>query len=141
MGRFELASLASHWPKEDEALASINASFPVRHQQNPVFDLGDKKTDAWVSVDDIRANLKIVGAFKGLQDAIRSPAGGQDALAGDDAWTAFIAKAVWRTELWIQGLPKDVILAENLPPPDILFIWHAYLLVSISAALNCSRRS
>jgi len=77
---------------------------------------------AFVSLDDVKAHLRLLAAFHDLRNAQGS----------EDKWAAFVAKCVIKFDTWMtenEGLSEEE-LREKVAQVDleVLLVWHSYLL-------------
>ena len=98
----------------------------------PTFPIGKKKVQPLVNVTELRAHLKLLGAFDSLKRSVveqRFPEG----MNEEQAWVVFVNKAVHRFyTLLLATWPDGCVVASGettMPPLDIVLIWHSYLLV------------
>jgi len=97
------------------------------------FRIGTTDTAPVVSVEEVQAHLKILGAFGRLKTRVTlaQETVSKDRLEPEAAWTVFLCRAVHRFEKWIQSRPTGgrwpgpwVII-----PLDVLMVWHSFMLV------------
>lgn len=96
------------------------------------FPIGGKKYPPVVAVSELQFHLRILGAFATLRQNVTAEAGGQKEEA-DGAWAVFVARAVYRFYNWVIKVRPTTtgrIPDGQLPPLDVLMVWHSYLLVS-----------
>lgn len=96
------------------------------------FPIGNQKCVPVVDVSELHFHLRILGAFSTLRQNVRSAAERQKGDA-DAAWAVFLARAVHRFSSWVaqvRPLTAGTIPSDQLPPLDVLMVWHSYLLVS-----------
>lgn len=102
------------------------------------FKVGCRETAPLVTVEELEAHLRTLGAFSRLkarveQSSQQAPSSLQNDAVG--AWTVFLCRAVHRFERWIKtvhALPEE----RSLPPLDVLMVWHAYMLVRVLAMIQ-----
>ncbi|KAH8831565.1 hypothetical protein DL96DRAFT_1812407 [Flagelloscypha sp. PMI_526] len=103
------------------------------------YKIGNKTVDAFLTVDQLRGHLAFINSSCELRKQV-------DALSPNDKfalqvlflppdnerkWSWFVGLAVERFILWCQSLEESDITAYGtniLPPPDVLMVFHAYLL-------------
>jgi hypothetical protein len=84
-----------------------------------------------VTVEDLQAHLRVLGAFSKLKEHVYQSVNGSD-KEKDEGWVVYVSRAVHRfgafigTE-WTSPFPgwKE----ETVPPLDVLMVLHSYLLV------------
>lgn len=110
------------------------------------FTIGRKQTISLVNPSDLKAHLIILRAFHRLRQNVYSvtrkaiPSCSDAAL--QQAWEVFLARAVWRFELWLKhvvarpirdsmyvGPVNTWLNPHEIPPIDVVMVWHSYLLV------------
>ncbi|KAG8953977.1 hypothetical protein FRC04_000961 [Tulasnella sp. 424] len=115
------------------------------HSSRLSFTIGRKQTIALVNPSDLKAHLVILRAFHRLRQHVYSatrkatPSSSDAAL--QQAWEVFLARAVWRFELWLKHVvarpTRDSMYAgpvntwlnlHEVPPIDVVMVWHSYLL-------------
>lgn len=90
------------------------------------FPIGRRSTTPLVTVEDLQAHLRVLGAFHALRLQVRE-AGASDP---DGAWAVFLARAVHRFHKWVVSVrPQHGGGFAPMPPIDVLMVWHSYLLV------------
>lgn len=129
-GRTGTASMGDRWPDEQLDIPEPSAVRTIPEAEDIKFVNGHEMK-ALLTKEDIKAHLRLLGAFKQLcQDVVSYEGVDPKVLKGADALTVFIARAVWRAEKWFQSLSPAEDLGDNWPPPDVLLVWHAYLMAS-----------
>lgn len=104
------------------------------------FPISGKKYPPVVAVSELQFHLRILGAFATLRQNVTAEVGGQTEDA-DGAWAVFVARAVYRFYNWVIKVRPTMtgrIQDGQLPPVDVLMVWHSYLLVS-GSMVNFSR--
>ena len=95
----------------------------------PTFRIGKVNPPPVVTIDELLAHLKLLGAFDKLQKEVRS----QEGIAEnnkDGAWALFLSRAVWRFDKWAENPRlRTAMEEENCPPLDVAMVWHTYCLV------------
>lgn len=121
------------------------------HSSRISFTIGRKQTLALVNPSDLKAHLVILRAFHRLREdvyfATRSTVPSPNDATLRQAWEVFLARAVWRFELWLKHVIarpiRDSIYAgpvnawmnpHEIPPIDVVMVWHSYLLVCVVRA-------
>lgn len=97
------------------------------------FPIGGKEITPLVNVTDLQAHLKLLGAINRLKQRVQDQEEGVAATDSQLAWVAYITRAVYRFEEfmnaeWTDGVPCRS--EDTMPPLDILMVWHTYLLAS-----------
>lgn len=97
----------------------------------PTYPIGRHKVAPLVSVAELESHLRVLGAFSNLRGLVEEAAGGEE-KEKQAAWTVYLSRAVYRFHKWATTLPSGLaaIDNDNLPPIDVLMVWHSYLLVS-----------
>ncbi|KAH7093904.1 hypothetical protein BKA62DRAFT_775752 [Auriculariales sp. MPI-PUGE-AT-0066] len=97
----------------------------------PKFRVGDKSTAPVVTLDEVEAHLRILGAFNHLKTrvALAQENFGQSRetvaqLNATEAWIVFLCRAVHRFDKWLRSSPAE----GSTPPLDVLMVWHSYML-------------
>ncbi|GBE89583.1 hypothetical protein SCP_1602460 [Sparassis crispa] len=110
------------------------------------YHIGDATLHApLVELDHLRAHLALLRAFKALRTLIEDADElGLQALRMDSTarWAWFVGLAVERFQRWTAVVRKGDLLtwvAAELPPIDVLMVWHAYLLNPGWYAEDCLR--
>lgn len=94
-----------------------------------------------------KAHLRLLAAFKALRTAVEDNAGARlpEMVAGLDAarrWAWFVGLAVDRFECWADSVKPGSLrswVRTQLPPLDVLMVWHAYMLNPRWYAEDCER--
>ncbi|GBE89582.1 hypothetical protein SCP_1602450 [Sparassis crispa] len=98
-----------------------------------------------VHLHHLRAHLALLRAFKVLRSAVEGAPGlGLEGgkMEGTAKWAWFVGLAVERFQRWAAGVRPGTLqrwVAEELPPIDVLMVWHAYLLNPGWYAEDCLR--
>lgn len=106
----------------------------------PTYTVGRKKTPALITVVDLKAHLTLLRAFRNLRDDVTSRARKAGVVPPEEAWRWYVLKAIWRFELWLAKVVKARYAAQGeparegengneIPPVDVILVWHTYLLV------------
>ncbi|TFK46966.1 hypothetical protein OE88DRAFT_1637188 [Heliocybe sulcata] len=104
------------------------------------YKIGDKTTDVpFVDTYQLKLHLRLLRAFHDLRvtvqniDATRLPPG-VDKIDASLRWAWFLHLAVERFERWVSTLPSSsgregpAWYELEVPPLDVLLVWHAYIL-------------
>ncbi|PVG00356.1 hypothetical protein CPB86DRAFT_222091 [Serendipita vermifera] len=94
------------------------------------FSVGKFKTQPIVTVEDLQAHLRVLGAFSKLKEDVHHMNGASQ-KEKDQAWVVYVSRAVHRFNTfmgaeWEGGFPGWT--EENTPPLDVLMVLHSYLL-------------
>ncbi|KAH8930192.1 hypothetical protein BT69DRAFT_989039 [Atractiella rhizophila] len=152
---------SSNDSRESETSNSSATTSPSATQTSqvilpPSFRIGKYEVAPVVDVDQLRAHLRLLGAFyklreekvKGTEviDSIDvfpsfDPVAAATLMEGLDkgftrvppevTWGIYLSQAVGRFELWYHKVvcdPDGTLGNKRLPPLDVLMVWHAYLL-------------
>lgn len=91
----------------------------------PVFNVCGRETQALIWSSDVIAYVRLLGAIRDLRVTMDAP-----------TWSVYLHKAIWRFQLWLTKVVGNTIVDhgklgnDEIPPFDVLMVWHAYLLVS-----------
>ena len=107
--------------------------YPTQLPDN--FPIGQHKVQPLVNVTELQAHLRLLGAIHKLKEDVQSQEDGVAATNKDLAWVVFVNRAVhrfdkWASSAWTQSSPG--LNETDIPPLDIIMVWHSYLLVSFS---------
>lgn len=85
-----------------------------------------------VNVMELQAHLVLLGAFDRLKAEVQNQPTGVAVYDKELAWVVYVARAARRFEVYLNGPYPDVRITReaNVPPLDVLMVWHSYLLVS-----------
>ncbi|KAG8926326.1 hypothetical protein FRC01_009006 [Tulasnella sp. 417] len=102
---------------------------------------------------ELQAHLVLLGAFYRLREEVRTFKGKADiAMEPDDRWAVYLQRAVYRFEQWavrmIGGEGQEEALGEGprvsapneVPPLDVLMVWHTYMLNPRTYYEDCLRK-
>ncbi|KAG8927127.1 hypothetical protein FRC01_007980 [Tulasnella sp. 417] len=102
---------------------------------------------------ELQAHLVLLGAFYRLREEVRTFKGKADiAMEPDDRWAVYLQRAVYRFEQWaarmIGGEGQEEVLGEGpkvlapneVPPLDVLMVWHTYMLNPRTYYEDCLRK-
>ncbi|PVF99604.1 hypothetical protein CPB86DRAFT_813763 [Serendipita vermifera] len=84
-----------------------------------------------VTVTELQAHLKLLGAFYELKHEVQGQQAGIAAANKDLAWVVFVNRAVYRFFRWTcakWNLPSPGLYPDMMPPLDVVMVWHTYLL-------------
>lgn len=117
---------------EPPSYAASNADPPSYPSPLPAtFRVGVADTSPLLTIEEVEAHLRILGAFSQLKANVEAANSGATAplkLDAPAAWTVFLCRAVYRFERWILTAPT-LDQDRALPPLDVLMVWHSYMLV------------
>ncbi|KAG9078228.1 hypothetical protein FRC06_008464, partial [Ceratobasidium sp. 370] len=114
-----------------------------------LYDIGKLSTLPLVTITEVKAHLLLLGAFEQLKRKceeadlvdvqMKLPS-----LQREAKWPLFLERARERFDLWVakvvNGRPERTSLwHEEIPPLDVVLIWHAYLLNPILHHEDVSR--
>ncbi|EJU00850.1 hypothetical protein DACRYDRAFT_40927, partial [Dacryopinax primogenitus] len=91
-----------------------------------------RKTAPLVRVEHLQAHLTLLHVFHSLKSTV-SATGAPD-LTPEERWVTFVHRAVARFFTWGErvvswrGPEVQPLKALEIPPIDVLMVWHAYLL-------------
>ncbi|KZT60550.1 hypothetical protein CALCODRAFT_480634 [Calocera cornea HHB12733] len=98
-----------------------------------VFPIGSRETAPLVSVGEVEAHLRLLGAFaRRRADVLAAP--WPEAMADEARWAAYVARSVGRMESWYEGVvdahgrQEGPLADRELPPLDVAMVWHSYCL-------------
>lgn len=95
------------------------------------FSVGPRVTKPIVSIANVEAHLRILGAFDLIRQTVMQARQVDEKIDAAGAWAVFLARAVHRFERWVAGNAAPFLpVGRYIPPPDVLLVWHSYLLVS-----------
>ncbi|KAH9832611.1 uncharacterized protein C8Q71DRAFT_879588, partial [Rhodofomes roseus] len=100
-----------------------------------------------VDPEHLKAHLGLLGAFKELRQRVESCSDDYlpqiaQFLDGPQRWAWFVGLAVERFHRWVKHVKHTELatwVMEEVPPLDVLMIWHAYMLNPIWYAEDCDR--
>lgn len=105
------------------------------------FSIGGKETGRLlVDIPEIKGHLALLNALDALKTEVEgwepSAEGGLARMPADKEkrWAWFVSLAVERFDMWCRSLPEPGYgggkqrLEDNLPPLDVLMVWHSYML-------------
>lgn len=100
----------------------------------PTYPINRNKVAPLLSVAELESHLRLLGAIDNLRERVEEAATeiGEEKT---DQWATYLARAVYRFHRWSTTLPRGLTAIEddNLPPLDVLMVWHSYLLVGDSS--------
>ncbi|KAG8785422.1 hypothetical protein FRC16_001948, partial [Serendipita sp. 398] len=112
------------------------AELPPPYSEYPTelpthFPIASFKPAPLVSVTELLAHLRLLGAFHKLKQDVQSQAEGIATTNKELGWVVFVNRAVyrffeWTAATWNKSSPA---LGEMyIPPLDVIMVWHTYLL-------------
>ncbi|KAG9034855.1 hypothetical protein FS837_002108, partial [Tulasnella sp. UAMH 9824] len=117
------------------------------------FKINNQYAKAQVVPSELQAHLVLLGAFHRLREEVRTFKGKADIpMEPDERWAVFLQRAVYRFEQWavrmIGGEGQEEVLGEGprvlapneVPPLDVLMIWHTYMLNPRTYYEDCLRK-
>ncbi|KAG9022905.1 hypothetical protein FS837_006094 [Tulasnella sp. UAMH 9824] len=117
------------------------------------FKINNQYVKAQVTPSELQAHLVLLGAFYRLREEVRTFKGKADIpLEPDERWAVFLQRAVYRFEQWavrmIGGEGQEEVLGEGsrvlapneVPPWDVLMVWHTYMLNPRTYYEDCLRK-
>ncbi|KAG8933502.1 hypothetical protein FRC01_008782, partial [Tulasnella sp. 417] len=119
------------------------------------FKINNQYVKAQVLPSDLEAHLVLLGAFHRLREEVRTLKGKADIpMEPDKRYAVFLQRAVYRFEQWAvrmiggegqeaealdEGTPK-VLAPDEVPPLDVMMVWHTYMLNPRSYYEDCIRK-
>ncbi|KAG8914659.1 hypothetical protein FRC00_011745, partial [Tulasnella sp. 408] len=119
------------------------------------FKVNDQYVKAQVMPSDLEAHLVLLGAFHRLREEVRTFKGKADIpMEPDERYAVFLQRAVYRFEQWAvrmiggegqeeielgEGTPR-VLAPNEVPPLDVVMVWHTYMLNPRSYYEDCIRK-
>ncbi|KAI0339604.1 hypothetical protein BDW22DRAFT_1335746 [Trametopsis cervina] len=110
---------------------------------------GKVVTEPFTDVEQLKAHLALLRAFKTLRTAVEDdaerklPQQIQDLQQPALRWSSVVALAAERFYRWVSALaevnPSGKWAEQELPPIDVLMVWHAYMLNPLWYAEDCER--
>ncbi|KAG8927126.1 hypothetical protein FRC01_007979 [Tulasnella sp. 417] len=117
------------------------------------FKINNQYVKAQVLPSELQAHLVLLGAFYRLREEVRTFKGKVDlSMEPDERWAVFLQRAVYRFEQWavrmIGGEGQEEVLGEGpkvlapneVPPLDVLMVWHTYMLNPRTYYEDCLRK-
>lgn len=104
-----------------------------------------------VRPSELQAHLVLLGAFHRLREEVRTQKGIKVdiQMSPDNAWAVFLQRAVYRFDAWVEKIIGNVVgsmelqrvlAPQELPPLDVIMVWHTYLLNPRTYYEDCLRR-
>jgi hypothetical protein len=123
-------------PPPEYSESSASSSSLSWAQLPGTFSVGIVNTPPVVTVEDLQAHLRVLGAFSKLKEDVYHMNGGLQ-REKDQAWVTYVNRAVHRFNTfmgaeWESGFPGW--MEETTPPLDVLMVLHSYLLVCMNLA-------
>jgi hypothetical protein len=117
----------------------MQAETPPTYSEYPtelpdLFPIGRDQVRPLVNVTELQAHLKLLGAFYELKREVQNQPSNVGAGNKDEAWVVFVNRAVYRFFAWTSvpwNLPGPELYVDEVPPLDVLMVWHTYLLVRV----------
>ncbi|KAG8954773.1 hypothetical protein FRC00_005767, partial [Tulasnella sp. 408] len=117
------------------------------------FKINNQYVTAQVTPSELQAHLVLLGAFHRLREEVRTFKGKADIpMEPDERWAVFLQRSVYRFEQWavrmIGGEGQEELLGEGprvlapneVPPLDVLMVWHTYMLNPRTYYEDCLRK-
>ncbi|KAG8910820.1 hypothetical protein FRC01_006112, partial [Tulasnella sp. 417] len=117
------------------------------------FKINNQYVKAQVIPSELQAHLVLLGAFHHLREEVRTFKGKADIpMEPDERWAVFLQRSVYRFEQWavrmIGGEGQEEVLGEGpkvlapneVPPLDVLMVWHTYMLNPRTYYEDCLRK-
>ncbi|EPT03014.1 hypothetical protein FOMPIDRAFT_1159610 [Fomitopsis schrenkii] len=100
-----------------------------------------------VGVESIKAHLRLLATFKRLRQRVESSPSESlpdvaQFLDGPQRWAWFVGLAVERFQRWLKHVKWTEFatwVVNDIPPLDVLMMWHSYMLNPIWYAEDCDR--
>lgn len=110
-------------PPELEGVPPVHQELPPSYPifQPTKFSIGLRTTAPLITVPELQAHLRLLGAFDLLRHQVRRPA-----ARPDGTWAVFLTRSVHRFKVWSRAIIPSSYT--SIPPLDVLMVWHAYLL-------------
>ncbi|KDQ09220.1 hypothetical protein BOTBODRAFT_534573 [Botryobasidium botryosum FD-172 SS1] len=130
---------APRYAAESEQLPSYDA-YPNAPQAPPyptelpgTFPVGRNTTRPLVTLQELDSHLRLLSVFDSLRKTVREFEPDVSPTDPDAKWVIFLARAVHRFDAWStvglrRSRTKGRSLHSELPPWDVLMVWHTYLL-------------
>lgn len=125
-------------PAYSPALAASSSDRPPAYQSPSSYRVGSQKLkNPLVQVHELKAHLCLLRAFRNLRTVVED---GKIAewpeiprmWAPSQRWAWFVGLAVERFQAWIKSTTAyssvETWVQREMPPVDVLMVWHAYLL-------------
>ncbi|KAG8952409.1 hypothetical protein FRC00_006770, partial [Tulasnella sp. 408] len=117
------------------------------------FKVSNQYVKAQVTPSDLQAHLVLLGAFHRLREEVRTFKGRADIpMEPDERWAVFLQRAVYRFQKWavrmigrdgqeeVRGEGPRVLAPDEVPPLDVLMVWHTYMLNPRTYYEDCLRK-
>ncbi|KAG8926325.1 hypothetical protein FRC01_009005, partial [Tulasnella sp. 417] len=143
-------------PEYDDANAPSGIFVPSQGINDKLpnhFKINNQYVKAQVLPSELQAHLVLLGAFYRLREEVRTFKGKADlSMEPDERWTVFLQRAIYRFEQWavrmIGGEGQEEVLGEGprvlasneVPPLDVLMVWHTYMLNPRTYYEDCLRK-
>lgn len=119
------------------------------------FKVDDQYVKAQVLPSDLEAHLVLLSAFHRLREEVRTFKGKADIpMEPDDRYAVFLQRAVYRFEQWavrmiggegqeeeeLGGGAPRILASNEVPPLDVMMVWHTYMLNPRTYYEDCIRK-
>ncbi|KAG9039007.1 hypothetical protein FS837_001144 [Tulasnella sp. UAMH 9824] len=117
------------------------------------FKINDQYVKPHIMPSQLQAHLVLLGAFHRLREEVRTFKGKADiSMEPDERWAVYLQRAVYRFEQWavrmIGGEGQEEVLGDvprvlapnEVPPLDVLLVWHTYMLNPRTYYEDCLRK-
>ncbi|KZT69341.1 hypothetical protein DAEQUDRAFT_726929 [Daedalea quercina L-15889] len=137
----------SAWPSSTDSTMTSSSSAESAGKQDR-YKIGSHKiTESLVDLEHIKAHLNLLGAFRNMRNRVEDcpdtslPEVAQF-LDGSQRWAWFVGLALERFHRWVKNVKQMELatwITDEIPPLDVMMIWHAYMLNPIWYAEDCDR--
>ncbi|KAG8933519.1 hypothetical protein FRC01_008602, partial [Tulasnella sp. 417] len=117
------------------------------------FKINNQYAKAQVMPSELQAHLVLLGAFHRLREEVRTFKGSSDVpMKPEERWAVFLQRAVYRFEQWavrmiggegqeeVVGDAPRVLTPNEVPPLDVIMVWHTYMLNPRTYYEDCLRK-
>ncbi|KAG8806593.1 hypothetical protein FRC17_004914 [Serendipita sp. 399] len=107
------------------------SEYPTNTNLPSQFPIGGQNTSPLVNVAELQAHLRLLGAIHKLKEDVQSQQDGIAATNKEITWVVFVNKAVYRFFAWTAAIwvrESSVVSEWDIPPLDVIMVWHTYLL-------------
>ncbi|KDQ09178.1 hypothetical protein BOTBODRAFT_179194 [Botryobasidium botryosum FD-172 SS1] len=120
--------LPSYGPRPDTSQAP-----PYPTELPSAFPIGESETQPLVTLKELEFHLRLLAVFDNLYKTVRECQPDVAPVDPDAKWAVFLARAVHRFDAWATvGLggraASGPLLEYEIPPWDVIMVWHTYLL-------------
>ncbi|OCH91521.1 hypothetical protein OBBRIDRAFT_834175 [Obba rivulosa] len=122
---------------------------PPAYTAAPEYKIGSAVlTKPLVKVEQLKAHLALLKAFRELRTSVEQCGAAElpvvaGWLKGPERWAWFVELAVERFHRWLTTVPTGPPIQpwteREVPPTDVLMVWHAYMLNPRWYAEDCER--